>query len=395
MKSKIGFFKKEYAIAFLLPIFLLVFSARVNAEGNVHMGSIQYNVNVNSDFNVGIYTEGVDGDRMSKYEVVISYDPVYISYESDTDKDNDGKITLKGESLDGGTVRNMLTFHSVLGGESKIIVESAKIYDLNGNLLDNKELPTVNVNITADASEPPTKIKINGEEVADYSADVREYSVTVPFSEKLNIEVPGDYLVIPDTDKLSVGKNEVKVIIAKEGATAREYKFEITVEPKEEPKEETEVTDNTSKENGSKDAQNASAGKTDGTGKDGKIGTGKETKGIEDKEFPNLEPIPDTFGVDKESLKAQNRKSIIILIGFAVIIVLILAAKFGYDAILSRGNRIKRDRTATSSLRKNSQSQLLFVDINDKSQKSQAQYFEYGLDIKMKDINDKAENKES
>ena len=380
--------RRQSAMTALSATFFVVFLAilfspmNVYAKGNVHYGSNKYSPDVGYPFNVGVYVETTEGEGMSDYEVKINYDPAYLEYINGEETEQTGEIVIKDKIAEGSRVRIMLTFKPVIGGETEITVKDAKIRDGEGNLTDNNELPSVSVSVRAPLSEPPEFIKINGEKIADFDADKREYEISLEYTEEFEITASEGYEVLCTTDKLKTGSNDIVAFVVKEGNTPIEYKFSIDMKEEVveevEPQEEEAVVEEKTEEESIKEAiENVN----------------KKEKNPEI-EALNLKAIPMQNNSNNQSeLKNQRTKSIIILIGFAVLIILIIAAKLIYEYIINNENSIRREGFLGFKLLfvRRQKSKLTFAEIGSGKTASE-KYFEYGLDEKAKNTEDKGKD---
>ena len=380
-------------------------SIRVKAKGTIYTGSVDYEADVNENFNIGVYAAGFDGDQMGEFEIKVKFDPAYIVLVTENGENNTGEVLIKGKSPDGGRVRNMLTFKAIMGGDTILEVTDGYINAPNGDKLEMNPYPEVPVHINAPELTPPGYISINGEKIKDFKSDVTQYELTLPYSENLEIKVPTDYNVICDTDKLIEGKNTVSVLVSKEGYLPIEYTIEITMESK--PEEETESADLQKN-----DSQTSTGNKTGLDGKDqtdkSETVTEKTEEEIERElihealhkaevkkknpeiEALNLKDMKLSTNNNQEELKEQRKRSGLILIGFFGLIILIIAAKLFYSFIIENDHGILRE--SRIKFKGKGKNDFSFASIETKKSASE-EYFKYGLDVKINDVLDNGENK--
>ncbi|MBP5529560.1 MAG: hypothetical protein J6X80_05855 [Lachnospiraceae bacterium] len=216
-----------------------------DAKGIVYTGSTEYNATSGQDFNIGVYLGGDNGEKTGDYSAVIVYDENYLTYVGGANEGGNGRINVNGTSADGGRVKVMITFHAVIGGETSVKVESATLTDANGGALEITEFPEVPVHIQAPVADAPEYIMFNGEMLPDYSTDLKEYTLDIPYTENSEFSIPEGYKLLTDTEALEAGTNEIVLQITQDNRTPIEYKITINMEAPEEEETESETEENT------------------------------------------------------------------------------------------------------------------------------------------------------
>ncbi|MBP5494939.1 MAG: hypothetical protein J6X97_07555 [Lachnospiraceae bacterium] len=310
-----------------------------DAKGIVYTGSTEYNATAGQDFNIGFYFGGDNGERTGNYEAVIVYDENYLTYVGGANDGGNGRINVSGTSADGGRVRVMVTFHAVMGGESSVKVESSAITDNDGAALEITELPEVPVHITAPLAEAPEFIMFNGENIPDFSADVKEYTLDIAYTENFEFGVPEGYKTVSDPEGLEAGVNEITLLVTQDNRTPLEYKITVNMEA---PEDETvsEETENTAEgtDNTEEVLEETNTETEDLTANEENVLTENNTEDV-----PGNVNIENINAVQKNKpWQNENTKSFIILGLFAVAILVILLLKLIWDRAGIAGRGIQR-----------------------------------------------------
>ncbi len=301
------------------------YNLRVYAA-NVHMGSASYQSIAGQEFNVGIYFEGNDNERMGHYEAVITYDQNIVSYVSGANDGGNGRIIISGDSPDGGRVRVMLTMRADMGGDADIRVESATIRSIEGMNLSVDELPSVPVHIDAPLTEAPDYIALNGEKILGFSKDKNEYSFAVDYTDEMIFTAPEGYTLTHDIECLKEGSNEVVLTVCQDAHTPIEYKLTI----------------NMSSESGKKDTGAKDDDGNAETEDDSEVSDDEQKDNVNDIDDIDFE-IPDDLNDETNYPQKDYLKYYLVLIGFGIIIFIILLVKLIWDRILTSEDSIKRD----------------------------------------------------
>ena len=356
LRSRISWAKMTTIAAGIITVIAVFFAYDIsaNAKGIVYTGSTEYNATSGQDFNVGVYLGGDNGEKTGDYETVIVYDENYLTYVGGANDGGNGRVSVSGTSADGGRVKVMITFHAVIGGETTVKVENATLTDENGGALEITEFPEVPVHIQAPAADAPEYIMFNGEMLPDYSADVNEYSLDIPYTENFEFSVPEGFKIITDTEGLKAGANEIALKVTQDNRTPLEYKITVNMEALEEEESETEEntaggTDNTEEvleETDSEPVEEITA----------------DEENVSDES--NVLTVPGNVNTENENTvsksiipKNENIKSFIILGMFAAAILVILLLKLIWDRAgiagrgIQRGFRIIRKKVAKNAYR--------------------------------------------
>ena len=353
--SRISWAKMTTIVAGVITAIAVFFAYDISADakGIVYTGSTEYNATSGQNFNVGVYFGGDNGEKTGDYEAVITYDENYLIYVGGGNEGGNGRVNVSGTSADGGRVKVMITFQAVIGGETSVKVESATLTDNNGGALEIVEFPEVPVHIQAPVADVPEYIMFNGEMLPDYSEDVKEYSLDIPYTENFEFSTPDGYKIVSDAKGLEAGVNEIVLKVTQDNRTPLEYKITINMEAlkEEEPEtqentaEVTETTEEVSKET------------------EPEVAT-EEVTATEENVLSeeNSETVPgdvnteNVIAVSKGKLpKNDNTKSFIVLGLFAAAILVILLLKLIWDRVgiagrgIQRGFRIIRKKVAKNT----------------------------------------------
>ena len=336
---RISWAKMTTIVAGLITAIAVFFAYDISAEakGIVYTGSTEYNATSGQDFNIGVYLGGDNGEKTGDYQAVISYDDNYLTYVGGANEGGNGKVTVSGTSADGGRVKVMITFHAVIGGETSVKVESAALTDNNGAALAIEEFPEVPVHIAAPAADAPEFIMFNGEMLPDYSADVKEYTVDIAYTENFEFSVPEGFKIVSDTESLEAGVNDITLLVTQDNRTPLEYKITVNMEAPE--IEEPEVQENTAEV-----TENTEEVSEETTTEPAETQVTEETVLTEN----NAETLPGNVNTENVNVAAkkpwqnENTKSFIILGLFAVAVLVILLLKLIWDRLGIAGRGIKR-----------------------------------------------------
>lgn len=246
MKKESKLIKQNIVV--LLTVFFLIISG-INtyaAEAYIHYGSEEYNHNFNDTFRIGVYVESES--RIGNFQVELSYDEHFITYVKGADSGGDGKIVLSGNG--GGTVvKYLVEFRAVAGGNTKITVNSASVYDESGGELNAAELPAAPVNIAPNPNVLLSDLSIGGTSVENFMPDKLSYEVNVPYEvEKLELLPVGNNVDIQTSDtELKEGQNVIYLTVRNEAEEANVYTVYANREtkPEELSQEEQSETEET------------------------------------------------------------------------------------------------------------------------------------------------------
>ncbi len=371
--------KTAFTVVFFALFCLIILNPiRAFAKGDIHTGSEEYRNDFGKDFNVGIYIGATDGDTFKDYKVEIEYNPLYVHFLNGDTEEDTGKIVLEGTSPDGNAIREMLNFRPVMGGVTHLKVASATLHSATDTDLEVEEhLEDALIVINAPRCEAPASVTINGKAL-EIKPETTQYTISIDYTDKLDVTAPNEFVVIPESEELKEGFNQVKVLFGKTATVPLEYTFNINVEKKPEPVVETPFEEEP-EEDDLLTILEKQANKTD---------TDPEIAAL------NLKAAKMQTLDNEEELKGERKKSIFIVIAFAVMIVLVLVGKIIYDVISNSKIAILRENKFKGKKffkRKKKSGKLTFDAIEPKRTISE-QYFVDGLDIKINDIVDKGKN---
>lgn len=94
------------------------------AEATVTFGSNWYEKEMGEEFPIGVYITG--DEKVGKYYVEVQYDEERMEYTGGGDREEDGTIILEGTG-ESDTVKYMLNFRAVGGGEAGIRIYDARV----------------------------------------------------------------------------------------------------------------------------------------------------------------------------------------------------------------------------------------------------------------------------
>jgi len=348
--------KMTTIVAGVITAIAVFFAYDISAEakGIVYTGSTEYNATSGQDFNVGVYLGGDNGEKTGDYEAVIVYDENYLTYVGGANEGGNGRISVSGTSADGGRVKVMITFHAVIGGETKVKVESATLTDNNAGALEITEFPEVPVHIEAPATDAPEYIMFNGETLPDYSPDIKEYTLDIPYTENFEFSLPEGYKIITEAEGLKAGTNEIVLLVTMDNRTPLEYKITVNMDDgieEEESKEQENTAEGTDNTKEVSDETNSEPAEEDKVSEESVI---PETKAT----VPGNVNTKNVNAVSKSKMpKNDNTKSFIILGLFAAAILVIILLKIIWDRAgiagrgIQRGFRIIRKKVAKNAYR--------------------------------------------
>lgn len=135
-----------FAVSVMTCGVLLVFGA----EATVTFGSNWYEKESGEEFPIGVYITG--DEKVGKYYVKVQYDGERMEYTGGGDREEDGMVVLEGTG-DSDTVKYMLNFRAVGGGEAGIRIYEAEVSAPEGDGGENfhiAQMGAVPVNITGE-----------------------------------------------------------------------------------------------------------------------------------------------------------------------------------------------------------------------------------------------------
>ena len=174
--------KKMKISCFLLAVILgiVTYDVPVKAdEIDMRFGSESYEVDTRESFYVGVYVGSEEAE--GEFEVQLSYDPVYLEYVSGAEETEEGLLTLTGE-LDETERKQLLTFRSLVGGETQIKIEKAVlIQDEEEREVELSVLPVAPIAIAVEEEATLEHLYVNGIEVDGFTSDVMNYTLNMPY----------------------------------------------------------------------------------------------------------------------------------------------------------------------------------------------------------------------
>lgn len=315
------------------------------ADGAVSFGSAYYTPAGNSNFNIGVYVNSTDAVPLGAYSVTLTYDPNVIEYVGGASSGGNGSITINGTSLDGGRSQTMLTLRTIGTGDTIFGTAGATIYDAYGNLMNNDSLAAVTVSIQPPRTATPETIKINGKNITGLTEGRTEYTFTVPYADRMTIEVPDGYTATPDKANLTEGRNELTLSVAQQGADPIVYTLHINMSPdKRTDEEKAKAQEGEDGKTDGEDPDKQSDGK-DNTGKDstGKDNTGNAGQDGEKNSEIDLPPIPADDTIKADNDLQESKKAILILGAFMLAVAVLVAFKIATDYLESAGGKRRAD----------------------------------------------------
>lgn len=111
-------------VALMLLMFFIGPAKVLAAGAAVTFGSEEYEKELREEFPVGVYIHGETA--VGRYFIEVQYDTARMEYTGGGDGEQDGLIILEGTGK-ADTIKYMLTFRAVGGGEAGIRINSARI----------------------------------------------------------------------------------------------------------------------------------------------------------------------------------------------------------------------------------------------------------------------------
>ncbi len=322
--------------ALMLPLLAILFALLpikvTHAAGHIRFGSESYSPNANENFNIGVYVESTDEVPMGSFSVTLTYDPNVIEYVGGASAGGNGSITINGASPDGGTVRTMLTLKAVGKGNTNIGVTGATINDNTGVGMAVDGMPGAPIHIQSAKTTPPEYLSVNGERIAAFSDTRFEYTVNIPYTEKLQITGPAGYKIETDVNELKVGRNNVKASVSKDDGQPIEYTLHLIMAEKDDKAQDD-------KNQGGKN-EKASEKTSDKTSEKASEKTSVKTSEKESvSEEIKLPPMPEPSQDYEDRELERNRNYILVLVAFILGIIVVVGLKLLADYIGSRRGR--------------------------------------------------------
>ena len=206
------------------------------AAGDVHFGSASYSPSANSDFNIGVYVESTDEVPLGDYSLTLVYDPNMVSYVGGGVAGEGATVVVPGVSADGKSAMHMLTFHALGNvGDTSVSVLTAAVNDTTGVPMEIVGLPVAPIAITQAVTRMPEYLRVNDKDVNGLTAGQTEYTFSVPYADKFEVEAPEGFTVTfegPATPQ--VGRNNIAVVLTQPDAVPLELMLHVNMEEKEE-----------------------------------------------------------------------------------------------------------------------------------------------------------------
>lgn len=249
-----NYVKKKKRICMQLIMLLIGLSMPITvyaAEAEVYFGSQWYEPENGSNFRIGVYLNSEE--VIGTYEVILSYDERYFSYVSGANAESDGLITLSGD-LQEQSVKHMLSFNALSGGESTIKVESAVIHTADGTeVMDVLILPEAPVRIAVSETALLTELRINDIPVLNLDSETLMGSVEIPYAEEISVSGGDEVSLEPSYKAIVPGENEMYLRVMGAEGSSNLYTIKIYMNEQVEVQEEVTEPENeevaTSEEN--------------------------------------------------------------------------------------------------------------------------------------------------
>lgn len=223
-----NYVKKKNWICMLFIMLLIGLSTPITvyaAEAEVYFGSQWYEPENGSDFRIGVYLNSEE--VIGTYEVLLSYDERHISYVSGANAESDGLITLSGD-LQKTSVKHMLSFNALSGGESTIKVESVVIHTADGTeVMDVLMLPEAPVRIAVSETALLTGLQINDIPVLNLDSETLIGSVEIPYAEEISVSCGDRISLEPSYETIVLGENEMYLRVTGSDGSSNLYTIKI------------------------------------------------------------------------------------------------------------------------------------------------------------------------
>ncbi len=250
---------KKLAAAFLTMIMLLAVMPGQLLVSYAATGKITFSdpsVTVGNQVSVNMKITSSSGEPLGASDVMLEYDASALEFVSGTNANGGaGSIRVVGamESAEQTTFSFTLKFKALKAGTSSIKVRSQEVYDANSQAVSIEHVgnSAVKVNAPETYSREASLSSLTvspGELTPAFSADVTEYTVTVPVdTEKITVSAPAAddkaKVVVEGNEHLEAEENTVVCkVTAEDGATTKTYTITV-VKSDEAPSENNAESD--------------------------------------------------------------------------------------------------------------------------------------------------------
>ncbi len=208
--------------------------SRALADGaDMHFGSEGYTWNPGDSSPVGIYVTSTDGRKLTEVDLVVSYDPDVLRFDSGEDEGvtvlSEGKFRISRSGDLGTEFRQLVRFTPLLSEVTAITVENASAAKGAGSMADLGSI-TAEIVILMRTGCALEELKVDGKTVTGFRPEIQRYRVQVPEEEeRAAVEAAGGagaVVEISDT-ALSAGENLVYVTVANSIGDKARYTLEI------------------------------------------------------------------------------------------------------------------------------------------------------------------------
>ena len=228
--------RKHKIISLLSWVLLLSLfcGSRALADGaDMHFGSEGYTWNPGDSSPVGIYVTSTDGRKLTEVDLVVSYDPDVLRFDSGEDEGvtvlSEGKFRISRSGDLGTEFRQLVRFTPLLSEVTAVTVENASAAKGAGSMADLGSI-TAEIVILMRTGCALEELKVDGKTVTGFRPEIQRYRVQVPEEEeRAAVEAAGGagaVVEISDT-ALSAGENLVYVTVANSIGDKARYTLEI------------------------------------------------------------------------------------------------------------------------------------------------------------------------
>jgi len=197
--------------AMLLCCWVLNPAMTAHAAGEkVYFGSEAYEWELGETSYVGIYAEA-DGE-LETVDLTVAYDDSMIIYDSGGSWIDDGRVQVQAESVGDGLYQEMLSFETVMAGETEISITEANVGEEGEAAVSLAEV-TVAVSIPIPTDCMLETITVDGEEIAGFDPETANYTIDLDeYSSELDVEAAAADADVEISDTaLAEGENTIAI----------------------------------------------------------------------------------------------------------------------------------------------------------------------------------------
>ncbi len=314
-------------------------------EASVHFGSAFYEEYEGQRFNIGLYIESAV--PFGEYSLTMTYDPALMEYVSGAVSGGGGQVTISGVA-DSGYVKTLVQFQALAEGDTTIAISEAYVQNADGVSVPIVNQGTAPLSIRIDEPLYLEGIRIEGEELEEFSPEILEYDLTVPYeTDFLDLEAVGNEAEVSEQN-LEVGENTVLLQLRSAGGTETVYILHVTRE--QEIEEQEAPLPEEAPDMGNLDLPEA-------------VDTVSENRQQVEMSVPSLEYEEDTAGMFGSVLK---QKIVYIPLLIMVILVFAITTVVEYTEYSREVEREKRRKRAEQRKRKGKFRIIDYDDIEGK-----------------------------